>query len=667
MLLPPAICITLLLWTCHLRRLPGKGSLFPYCCSLPPPALWVALVSAVTACLEFWLLYGAASLTETLTAATISASLALVLYTLLLPRLLARLAARRPAQADHVAPVDRAVPTAAPNPPSADPISAITNPQGGEPSGSDSPSGLWVAPCHDGDRLQRILRWVASPENPITRNSDDLFDVNAKVSRLLDFLRPASAESSAGTVSLIGTRGSGKSTLLRLAEDKESQTGNKNGIIIRFCFLSLWEYSNTSAALRGLMDEVLGAVRDRVDILPIAGMPAGIVRAVFGSSGIPDLFRGISPPSLDLWLPALSELLIRANMRVILCIEDDDRIVTAARRADHSEIMQGFLDRLKGLAGFGYVICTSMSASSEPFPGDADSGVMDEKTGDLSRWDDYNKRWRENDPINAQSGKGLDPMLAPQLTPAELSGLRNEIDSAVAQKRLQWAKEIAYLPVSRLCQYDLVLEKSLNQADLEANFGTFRLWMVQQIRPEMTLLDNAVILCGVDQAVRDQYFKAFMGDRGDYGLAAAVTPRTLRNALRDAHHRWLSIGRQLEHGGQNWKDAWVKSGIDFDSVLVACLLRACRPELWPGFLETAGYGVFPTSYDRNLEIMTGSQGPFLQHGEVVEQLGRLPEWFGLTAAVKNVLITHDKTGKIVRPGGIIGKGAQKNWELFVDS
>ena len=672
-LLPAALCVAMLVWTLHLRRLPAKGALFPCCGSLPPPALWVALLSAVVAWFELWLGYRRAALSETPAVAAMSVMLALVLYALLLPRLLACLAKRRPAPAGqiaaavHIAPSGRAAPAAALSSLLADTISAITTPQFGNVSGSDYPSGPWVAPIHDGDRIKRIFRWIASPENPITHNSDDLFDVKAKVSRLLDLLRPASAESGAGTVSLLGPRGSGKSTLLRLAAEEEARAGGKNGVIVRFCFLSLWEYSNASAALRGLMDEVLEAIRDRVDILPIAGMPAGIVRAVFGTSGIPDVFRGISPPSLDLWLPALSELLIRANMRVILCIEDDDRIVTAARRAEHSEIMQGFLDRLKGLPGFGYVICTSIPAPSEPSPGDADSGAMDGKGVDPSKWDDYNKRWRESADRTGQNRNGIDPMQAPQLTPAEMSGLRDEINMACFLKRSQWAKDIACLPVSRLCQYDLILEKCLNQADLEALFRTFRLWMVQQIRPEVAFLGNASPFCAVETADRQQLFDIFLKDRSDYGLAAAITPRTLRNALRDAHRHWVNIVRQLEQGGEGWQDEWVKSGIDFDSVLVACLLRACRPELWPGFLETECYRVIPTSYNRNLEIMTGSQGPFSLHGKIVEQFEQLPEWCGLSPAVKNMLLRDSENGKEIRPGGIIGKKSKKNWELFVNS
>lgn len=654
------LVIAVLIWVFHLARLPSLGSVRPRRI-LPLPVIWLMFVAASGAFFSERCFLGVTGFS----AAIVAAVLALVGYSLLLPRLLARRALARSAHGPRPFIANGA--TESTSGPQAVSATTAGPPIHGLNSGNRPVP--WGAPFNDPEREERLFRWLAAPENPIESVSDDLFDVKRKATRLLEMLRPASPMAGAGTVNIVGPRGSGKSSLLRLAAQisRDAYVGENASpsVALRFCFLSLWEYSNSKAALRGAIDEVLQTIRDRIDILPIAGISNGIIRAVFGGTSAIALSDGIVPPSLDIWLPALSELLVRAGLRIVFCVEDDDRIATAARRADHCEIMQGFLDRLKSFPGFGYAICTSTSVWSELSPDDLQLVSQAKERGGTCNWSDYNDRWKKTCP-NAQ----LDTAKAPSMTPSEISGLRAEVGNVILDGLSRWAERTGYLPVSRLCQYDLILENQIEATDLEPILRVFRTWMVRQVCPDAHDLTTAVPLCGIETQQRQTLWDAFISDHSEIGLAQHITPRTLRNALRQAYHRWINIVAGLKQGGEGWQQLWVNSGIDFDSVLVACFLRACLPDRWPSFLQSAGNQTLYTSFHRNLAEQRpgGPDALSMLHGEVVKQLQGLPLWLGLSGSVWNMLAVQEfAQGHNVRPGGIIGNGAQTNWKLFINS
>lgn len=655
------LVVAILLWLFHLPRLPLVGSIWPRR-GLPPPVSWVMLMAVIAAFVPPFFVHQT-PVSVNISAAFIAAALALIGYSLLLPRLLSSGAWKRPPVGPGAA-VASGVPEPAPQAQPAPPAKATPGPALVNASRTPPP---WGAPIHDPEREQRLFRWIAADENPLESAGDDLFDVRHKPTRLLELLRPASSESGAGTVNIVGQRGSGKSTLLRLAAEMEKRAHSEQTIALpvemRFCFISLWDYSNPRAAMQGAIGEVLGIIRDRIDILPIAGISSGIVRAIFGSAGLPASLGGFSPPSLDLWIPALSELLVRANLRIIFCVEDDDRIATAARRADHGEIMQGFLDRLKHFPGFGYVICTSTPAWSEPFLDEPRSASSDRPGYYAARLNSYNDRWKAACPDGKLRIEDLPPM-----TPEECATLREEVGEIIVQGRLRWAEQRGYLPVSRLCQYDLLTD-DLNAEDIEPLLKVFRAWMVRQVHSDLHDLDSAVDLCGIDTQNRQKLFDAFINDCSELGMARYITPRTLRNALREAHRRWKNIIAILQQEGQGWEKNWTESGIDFDSVLAACLLRACFPDRWADFLRLAGSQTWLTSFHRNVaaQIPHGHEGLML-HGEVVNQLKESYVQLGLSGSVWNMLSVQDfAEGHEARHGGIVGNGSQKNWKLFVDS
>ena len=672
--LPPLvalIALALLIWVCHLTHLPSLGSLFLRRPGLPPPATWLMLAAALLA-------YFAKKLSAAigihaiggLEAAGPAAVLALMGYSLLLPRLLARQARRRPRLVPSTPETasgagDGASPSA--NPRTAGATQPATT-LGAAPS-ADPKDAPWDAPANDTERRDRLLRWLSAPENPIDRAADDLFDTAGKAARLLELLRPASACAPAGTVCLQGPRGSGKSTLLRLAmerERSESPGAARRLATLRFCTISLWDYADTQAAIKGAFGEVLALIRDRTDILPLQGAPTGVARAIFSAARLPAFVGANSAPPLHLWLPALSELLVRAGLRVILCIEDDDRIAAVARQASHGEVLQGLLDQLKLLPGFGYVICVSTPVWSEPSPGDIQSPPPSIGAPAEEKWKNYNERWKA-----ASRGGKISAQTAPALEGEEETIVRLEAAGLAREQRSRWAAEAGFLPMSRLCQYRLLVSPQL---EYQAVLRVFRLWMVQQVWPDLCL-NGAGQLCGLESRQRRISFEAFIRERSEGGVMGGLTPRTLRNGLREARRRWLNIvatvqGGETLGGGvpQDWRKAWAEGriGIDFDSVLVACLVSACYPERWQEFLGSMGRsaqsGTFQQNFARQLLRADPAQPPppaYVAKGEPSAQLVALSWMFGLSPTVWSILAT--------RPGGITGDNAEENWRLFAGS
>ncbi len=548
---------------------------------------------------------------------------------------------------------------------------------GAAPS-ADPKDAPWDAPANDTERRDRLLRWLSAPENPIDRAADDLFDTAGKAARLLELLRPASACAPAGTVCLQGPRGSGKSTLLRLAmerERSESPGAARRLATLRFCTISLCDYADTQAAIKGAFGEVLALIRDRTDILPLQGAPTGVARAIFSAARLPAFVGANSAPPLHLWLPALSELLVRAGLRVILCIEDDDRIAAVARQASHGEVIQGLLDQLKLLPGFGYVICVSTPVWSEPSPGDIQSPPPSIGAPAEEKWKNYNERWKA-----ASRGGKISAQTAPALEGEEETIVRLEAAGLAREQRSRWAEGVGFLPISRLCQHSILVSP---QPEYEAVLRVFRLWMAQQVWPDLCDLNTAGQRCGLESAKRQAFFEAFLRERSEGGVMGDLTPRTLRNGLREARRRWRKIvatvqGGETLGGGvpQDWRKAWAESriGIDFDSVLVACLVSACYPERWQEFARAGGNATYPTSFDRNLtqQMMRANPsspppGTMMIHGALVTQRYEIC-WFGFSQSVRNVLaIQAGRGGGNTRPGGIVGAGAEQNWRLFAGS
>jgi hypothetical protein len=205
--------------------------------------------------------------------------------------------------------------------------------------------------------------WINGNEQPLGLGDHSLFTTEPSPQRVIASLRPTHEFGGARTLALVGQRGAGKSSLLRLSEGSAEA---KAKIGLRFAYVSLWEHSSPQAALRAMADGALKAVKDRVDIYPFNEAGDALLNAVTGDGRFQWLRRTVGlGNSSDQTLGALSTLLLYKKLRVIICVEDDDRLGEGDRAQQFRDVVTGALDAIQRFPGFGYVICISSLPSLE--------------------------------------------------------------------------------------------------------------------------------------------------------------------------------------------------------------------------------------------------------------------------------------------------------------
>lgn len=631
--------LAVILWVLRMPALPGLGSIWPVH-GWPPPTPWMAVGSAAMAAAASCFLRHTLSVPAVWPAAVFSAILSIVFYMLLLPRMLACLHERRgPGQqaTDDTQPGQApAVESPRPSAPTAkSPFASLGL---GTEAPADAPCG---APIHDRERLLRLRRWLDGGENPIGSAQDDLFDIKEQASRLVSLLQPRGVADPAGTVHLIGARGSGKSTLIRLAAEQAESQKVAGAIKLRFCYISLWDHADAASAVRAAVIEGIKSIKDRLDIIPFAGAPASLPRALFGQSGAAGILDVIAAPPTEVWLPALSELLLRTRCRLIFCVEDTDRIAPKEKAAAYFSLLEGFLDAVKRYPGFGYILCSATPTWSEPAGDQPALRKEPEASGrfSLSSLVGY---------FGEQSTR-RQPLSGDILKDIELS-----VASARADYGLRDFWQVAGgVALPRLFQNQVHFDAAM-ASKCEAVLKVFRVWMDGQISPgtETTRPDS------------QRTFTAFLNDSSEFGVMRHLTPRTLRNGLRDARRRWLNMVRAAkaakpEKGSGG--DLYLPCP-DPDSVLVACLILACFPDQAGRILRHGIHDWFDTI------AATAARANGLGEGEGNSQttVGRnLRILSGFSEAVRDVVDYDQK----LRPRGLAGPAekARKNWQIFCNS
>lgn len=193
-----------------------------------------------------------------------------------------------------------------------------------------------------------LCDWLRD-DSPVDTPVRDLFHHNDIARRMAERL---CQKDGAPTMALIGRLGSGKSTIGKLV-DYHLQ----NKLNVRLIRVSLWPFDSAEAAVRGILQAIIGELGLQVNILPIVGLSedyiAVIERTAGAYGGIARMFRGTSDPKKI--LRQLSKVACAAGLRLVLWIEDLERFSGGGQLEDgaHNERE---VERLGPIRSFLYLL-----------------------------------------------------------------------------------------------------------------------------------------------------------------------------------------------------------------------------------------------------------------------------------------------------------------------
>ncbi|MCC7421347.1 MAG: AAA family ATPase [Planctomycetaceae bacterium] len=174
-----------------------------------------------------------------------------------------------------------------------------------------------------GSKSSATFAWLNS-EAPIRFTEDDRFKYVASARLIADRLKSPEQPK---TLGLKGDHGTGKSSVVNLVSALLNKKSNGEDGAFLFVTVSCWGFSDSSAALEIILEEVIRRLELEVDALALKGLPAAYHRSVSTSgtlAGILAIFleHGNSP---EKQLRRIESVLRALSCRLVLVIDDLDR------------------------------------------------------------------------------------------------------------------------------------------------------------------------------------------------------------------------------------------------------------------------------------------------------------------------------------------------------
>lgn len=225
--------------------------------------------------------------------------------------------------------------------------------------------------------INKILFWISS-DVPIEEQIDDLFEHRYLARRIARRLHKHQSARGLPTFGVYGRLGSGKSSIMNLLGyylerspksiyvDQDSNT-RLPILPPRYivCRVSLWGFSDFESVVRHLLEKATDSLAPHVDCISLHSLPDHVSETLssqggfFGKLGTTFLHR--STP--DRLLQQLGKVLVAANIRLVICLEDTERVQRSHQTVEDvislSTLVQltyGLLDKLQAIPGVSYVL-----------------------------------------------------------------------------------------------------------------------------------------------------------------------------------------------------------------------------------------------------------------------------------------------------------------------
>ena len=171
----------------------------------------------------------------------------------------------------------------------------------------------------------KLMEWVQE-EKEISDCQEDYLGYGVRAARVLRTLRDERRNS----VAIVGPFGSGKSSLVNLVETEacriQARVPRSSQPELWFCRFSCWGFEKGDSVPEAILRQVVEQLRRRIDCLAIRGLPSRYASALSKLHGFVDSILNLARPADPVeQLERLSPLLIAANARLVIVVEDIDR------------------------------------------------------------------------------------------------------------------------------------------------------------------------------------------------------------------------------------------------------------------------------------------------------------------------------------------------------
>ncbi|MDX2056004.1 MAG: hypothetical protein SFV15_26615 [Polyangiaceae bacterium] len=182
-----------------------------------------------------------------------------------------------------------------------------------------------------GTDFEALCNWILN-DLPVDDLRQDRFGHQIVARRILGRFLDSSVEAER-SVALLGRYGSGKSTIMRLVMGQAAPRRD-----LKIVPVSLWPYTTAEAAVRGVINALVSAFAEEVNVLPMLGLSRRYAQAIQGLSRAswltPHLERIEDPVAV---LQQLEQLANAIGVRVVVWVEDFERFAGWDEDGAHKE------------------------------------------------------------------------------------------------------------------------------------------------------------------------------------------------------------------------------------------------------------------------------------------------------------------------------------------